>query len=146
MISISREQVNALRRAGMLKEGAERNYQIASKRKRRGGKTYFLAEEFDQMAYLGLYDQAFLEGSGNFNKVSFLEQWIRDRKLKRISFYQLKELQKKYNAFRVQEEGQSVQSAEAYIFNGAVYMRTIPYLLKEITNIPFKRPAVGATA
>lgn len=140
MVRITREEKDALDKAGLLRNGSERNFQITSKRKRKGGKSYFLTEDFEQLAFLGLYDKMFLDGAEHFNKMTFLDQWIRDRKVKRISFYQLKEMQKKHNELRVQEEGQHLWSAEAFIFGGAVYIRTIPYLMQDIQAIPFKRP------
>lgn len=54
MIQISRKQFDGLREAGLIKFGYDKNYNIASRKKKSNRKKYYVIESFPILKYLGL--------------------------------------------------------------------------------------------
>ena len=53
MLKISRSDMDALREAGLIKEGSEKNYTVTNRTKHSTQKNYYVVEEYRILKFLG---------------------------------------------------------------------------------------------
>ena len=131
MIQISRSTFDQLRAVGLIQDqvyGRERNYAICNKQGPSRKKTYYLVEEQPQMLFLGYFEDA-----------------LASRKIRRISFHQMRELTKRFPDLQTQHNGEHIPNATIYAWRGGeadrttLYVRTLPYILKALQDIPWRK-------